>query len=170
MHPTSNWSLKGSFGEKRSNGFHWLPLRHLILAFILCCNSNAFLGVNKKLRSRFPFQMPILFDQNAIPRSDREMSQDVLEKAKADFAKISSVLLLSQITSAMLPLKAYGAGYQAAPSAFASSDSLSPAPLLPQSALLNSLPIQDELVGELQAYLESFVQLIVPLYLILLRL
>ena len=162
MHPTSNWSYKGSFGEKKSYGFHWLPSRHLILAFILCCNSNAFLGVNKKLRSRFPFQMPILFDQNVIPRSDREMSQDVLEKAKTDFAKISSVLLLSQITSAMLPLKAYGAGYQAAPSAFASSDYLYTAPLLPQSALLNSLPIQDELVGELQAYLESFVQLINP--------
>ena len=36
-------------------------------------------------------------------------------------------------------------------------------PTLPQSALLNSLPnVQNELISEMQAYLESFVQLINP--------
>ena len=35
-------------------------------------------------------------------------------------------------------------------------------PLLPQSALINSLPIDNPLIGEIQAYVESFVQLLNP--------
>lgn len=35
-------------------------------------------------------------------------------------------------------------------------------PLLPQSALINSLPIDNPLIGEIQAYVESFVQLLKP--------
>lgn len=54
------------------------------------------------------------------------------------------------------------AGYKAAASAFAPGKILYTNPLLPQSALLNSLPLRNELVAELQAYLESFVQLINP--------
>ena len=54
-------------------------------------------------------------------------------------------------------------GYKAAESAFAPGKKLYAPPLLPQSALLNSLPLRnDALVAELQAYLESFVQLINP--------
>ena len=52
-------------------------------------------------------------------------------------------------------------GYKAAISPFASRN-LRVFPLLPQSALLNSLPLQNPLVGELQAYLESFLLLVNP--------
>jgi len=54
-------------------------------------------------------------------------------------------------------------GYEAAASAFSPGQNLKTIPLLPQSALLNSLPMNDELIGQLQAYFESFVQLISPL-------
>jgi hypothetical protein len=49
-----------------------------------------------------------------------------------------------------------------AESVFAPMKPLYVAPLLAQSALLNSLPIDNDLIAELQAYLESFVQLINP--------
>jgi hypothetical protein len=54
-------------------------------------------------------------------------------------------------------------GYEAAASAFSPGQALKTVPLLPQSALLNSLPMKNELIGQLQAYFESFVQLISPL-------
>ena len=132
------------------------------MASILCCYSHAFLGYNQIVKSRSTVQMSTHFDQRSHPRTDRDMSYGKIQKSTESLLKVSSVLLLSQLTATMLPLKADAAGYQAAPSAFASSDYLYTAPLLPQSALLNSLPIQDELVAELQAYLESFVQLINP--------
>ena len=53
-------------------------------------------------------------------------------------------------------------GYIAAQSAFAPRLSNSAVPRLAQSVLLNTLPIDNELVGEVQANLESFVQLIDP--------
>lgn len=53
-------------------------------------------------------------------------------------------------------------GYQAAQSAFAPSLCTSAVPRLAQSVLINTLPIQNELVGELQNYLESFTQLVDP--------
>jgi len=53
-------------------------------------------------------------------------------------------------------------GYEAALSAYSPGLSLYSTPLLPQSALLNSLPLKDTLIGQLQAYLESFIQLISP--------
>ena len=53
-------------------------------------------------------------------------------------------------------------GYKAAESPFAPSRSLRTPPLLPQSALLNSLPVKNKLIAELQAYLESFLLLINP--------
>jgi hypothetical protein len=90
------------------------------------------------------------------PRTDREIYFQSLQK-KGVF--LSSALLL-QLASRPKPVEA--AGYQAAPSAFAPNDFLYTAPLLPQSALLNSLPIKDDLVAKLQAYLESFVQLLNP--------
>jgi hypothetical protein len=53
-------------------------------------------------------------------------------------------------------------GYEAADSAFSPMQSLYATPSLPQSALLNSVPIENELVGQLQAFLESFAQLSDP--------
>lgn len=53
-------------------------------------------------------------------------------------------------------------GYRAAISPFAPSRNLRVTPLLPQSALLNSLPVENSLIGELQAYLESFLLLVNP--------
>eukprot|EP01038_Epipyxis_sp_PR26KG_P006847 gene6847-9374_t len=55
-----------------------------------------------------------------------------------------------------------GVGYEAAESAFSPMQSLYVVPILAQSALLNTIPINNDLIGELQAYLESFVQLINP--------
>lgn len=56
----------------------------------------------------------------------------------------------------------YAIGYEAAESAFSPLQSLYATPLLPQSAILNRIPINNELVGQLQAFLESYVQLINP--------
>lgn len=53
-------------------------------------------------------------------------------------------------------------GYQAAQSVYSPGQSITVVPLLPQSALINSLPFNNELIGQIQAYLESFVQLINP--------
>lgn len=53
-------------------------------------------------------------------------------------------------------------GYIAAQSAFAPRLSNTAVPRLAQSVLLNTLPIENELVGEVQANLESFSQLIEP--------
>ncbi len=53
-------------------------------------------------------------------------------------------------------------GFDAAESAFSPLRKLYSIPLLPQSALLNSLPLDNVLVGQIQADLESFIQLINP--------
>lgn len=60
------------------------------------------------------------------------------------------------------PIKSGAIGYEAAESAFSPMQALYTVPLLPQSALLNSLPIDNVLIGQIQAFLESFVQLINP--------
>ena len=80
---------------------------------------------------------------------------------------IKGVLITSQsLFLASFPLlpsaSAKVRGYQAAQSAFAPNINTNVVPKLPQSVLLNTLPINNELVGELQAYLESFEQLIEP--------
>ena len=54
-------------------------------------------------------------------------------------------------------------GYEAAESAFSPMQSLYVTPVLPHSSLLNSLPIASaELIGQIQGFLESFVQLRSP--------
>ena len=141
----------------------WNLWRLSIVASILCCCSDAFLGFNDFVRARDSLKTPLYGrSSNHNPRTARDVSYETVQKSTDNLLKVSSILLLSQLTATILPAKVEAAGYQAAPSAFASSDYLYTAPLLPQSALLNSLPIQDELVAELQAYLESFVQLINP--------
>ena len=57
------------------------------------------------------------FDQNAQPRTDRYISYRKVQKSTESLLKVSSVLLLSQLTATMLPLEADAAGYQAAASA-----------------------------------------------------
>lgn len=55
-------------------------------------------------------------------------------------------------------------GFKASESVFSPTKALYVPPVLPQSALINSLKLnpQIELIGQLQAYLESFSQLLVP--------
>jgi hypothetical protein len=74
---------------------------------------------------------------------------------------LGSILGASALTKPA-PADAKVRGYEAAVSAFAPGTPLYAKPLLPQSALLNSLPLNSELIAELQALLESFVQLINP--------
>lgn len=74
-------------------------------------------------------------------------------------------LLVAASTSVALgtrPTPAVARGYKASISIFAPSSPLVTTPLLAQSALLNSLPIRSELIGQIQAYLESFDLLIEP--------
>jgi hypothetical protein len=84
-----------------------------------------------------------------------------IEELRKRSNNIKSALAVLGILS-LAPSRAKSAGYEAAPSAFSPMKYLYSVPLLPQSALLNSLPIENELVAELQAYLESFEQLINP--------
>ena len=95
----------------------WSLSRHLIIFAVLCINGSAFFGSNRQVKSRFLFQMHL--DSNVNPRSDREMTYDSLHKSTGNILKVSSVLLLSQMSTSISPLKANAAGYQAAPSAFA---------------------------------------------------
>jgi len=53
-------------------------------------------------------------------------------------------------------------GYEAAESAFAPGQQRLAVPILSQSALLNTLPINNLLIGQLQGFIESFVQLLNP--------
>lgn len=53
-------------------------------------------------------------------------------------------------------------GYEAAESAFAPGQQQLAVPILSQSALLNTLPINNLLIGQLQGFIESFVQLLNP--------
>jgi hypothetical protein len=53
-------------------------------------------------------------------------------------------------------------GYEAAESAFAPGQQQLAVPILAQSALLNTLPINNLLIGQLQGFIESFVQLLNP--------
>lgn len=105
------------------------------------------------------------------------INKDVKIKSKYSLISSGSILLSiltnAQVNRAVTPsislvksrsnIKYSGAiGYEAAESLFSPGESLKTIPLLPQSALLNTLPFKDELIGQLQAYFESFVQLISP--------
>ena len=77
-------------------------------------------------------------------------------------------LLIALVWSAVAltgsPQEAEAKGYKAAQSVYApqSRSVLYRAPLLGASALLNSLPLRNEIIGQVQAYLESFLQLVNP--------
>lgn len=92
----------------------------------------------------------------SVPQSYRHsVHQRLAALAHASLVATSSVLFSSAASAKVR-------GYNAASSAFAPSQFTSVIPRLAQSVLLNTLPIENELVGELQAYLESFNQLIDP--------
>ena len=94
------------------------------------------------------------------PMSDQEEYRMNLKSARS-----SSLAAAIACTSLLMPEAAKAAdaiGYKAVVSPFAPSRDLSVLPLLPQSALLNSLPLENVLIGQLQAYLESFLLLLNP--------
>ena len=75
---------------------------------------------------------------------------------------VSLVVASTSIALGTQPTPVLARGYKASISIFAPSSPLYVTPLLAQSALLNSLPIRSELIGQIQAYLESFDLLIEP--------
>lgn len=96
----------------------------------------------------------------ATPTSSHEQYRTSLLDSSRKLA-----LLVAASTSMVLgtqPTPVIARGYKASISIFAPSSPLYVTPLLAQSALLNSLPIRSELIGQIQAYLESFDLLIEP--------
>ena len=101
-------------------------------------------------------------DAGMKPRTSRDRYQEELQRLTHG-AAIAGVTLGGSLVGRVSEASAADAiGYKAAISPFAPSRNLRVFPLLPQSALLNSLPLQNPLVGELQAYLESFLLLVNP--------
>lgn len=88
--------------------------------------------------------------------------KDLVQKEQKTLLKQAAFVLATIYGGAQPGNAAKVVGYKAAKSAYSPLTPQYIPPLLPQSALLNTLPLDDELVGELQAYLESFVELIDP--------
>lgn len=112
---------------------------------------------------------PLFADGNAdeldVPRSSRDRHQGELERLGrlGRGAVVAGVTVGGVLVGKSSEASAADAiGYKAAISPYAPSRNLRVIPLLPQSALLNSLPLQNPLIGELQAYLESFLLLVNP--------
>ena len=96
------------------------------------------------------------------PKTERDRVRSSLWQTSKIFLAVSSTALFKPKATVAADMREM-VGYKAAQSAFAPDKLLYSPPLLPQSALLNSIPIpENELVAELQAELESFVQLINP--------
>ena len=96
------------------------------------------------------------------PKTERDRMRSNLWQTSKFFLAVSSSTLFKPKATIGVDMNKM-VGYKAAESAFAPDRLLYSPPLLPQSALLNSIPIpENELVAELQAELESFVQLINP--------
>lgn len=81
--------------------------------------------------------------------------------------KKSTITIASILTAYTLKLHpalsdSAAKGYKAVQSPYAPTASLYSPPLLPQSALLNTLPVENKLIGEIQTYIESFIQLLQP--------
>ena len=94
------------------------------------------------------------------PLDDRSRYIDELVKSRNALGKFSCLVGAAVLVAA--PGASAAAGYRAAESPFAPSKQLLTPPLLPQSALLNSLPLDNELIADLQAYVESFRVLLDP--------
>lgn len=132
----------------------------------LCKESAIYAKLRLKMRSPKADDVHV----GVSPSSERYYLKRRLIEYLRHSSLISSTLMSTTLYSrtangapSRKPLLYSGAiGYEAAPSAFSPGQTLLSVPLLPQSALLNSLPLKDELIGQLQAYFESFVQLINP--------
>lgn len=107
----------------------------------------------------------------AQPRSSRQyfiermIIQSLFVTAAATSAIVSPSITyaIPSLPSRTKAAESFGAvGYEAVESAFSPMQTLYAVPSLPQSALLNTLPINRDLFGQLQALLESFTQLMNP--------
>tara|TARA_A100001015_G_scaffold166138_1_gene184657 strand:- start:372 stop:2021 length:1650 start_codon:yes stop_codon:yes gene_type:complete len=96
---------------------------------------------------------------NEEPRSDVERIQ---ENHLRSINAVSQALIATQLLSSSEKVDAAARGYKAAQSVYAPCARLYRKPGLPQSALLNSLPFTNELIGTVQSNLESFALLIKP--------
>ena len=90
--------------------------------------------------------------------------QDVYRASLLDGGgKLAGIVAASvSVALGVRPTPVVAKSFKASISIFAPSLPLYTTPLLAQSALLNSLPIRSELIGQIQAYLESFDLLIEP--------
>lgn len=119
--------------------------------------SKRYLNVNGKIKETINNNK----NNNLEPKSESERLQDSINKN----AKMALLPLAISTPSLLgMPLNALGAarGYKAAQSIYAPGSRLYRKPGLPQSALLNSLPFRNELIGDVQGNLESFTLLIKP--------
>lgn len=151
-----------------------LILSILILLIIQCMPINA-LTNNKYHRNN---KNSIFYRYNFIHKSFSNKYHDISNENQKVIKDIKSLIIQSSgIILSISPLNypksvhainnipsnRFGAvGYEASESAFSPGQRLVAIPLLPQSSLLNTLPLDNELVGQLQAFIESFVQLINP--------
>ena len=97
-----------------------------------------------------------------IPRSLRTQTWKIVNRTIRGSLVSASLLLWKQDATAKSTSTTVG--FKSPESVFSASRPLYIPPLLPQSALLNSLPgpLDAELVGQIQAYVESFQQLLHP--------
>ena len=144
-------------------------MQHWTLLFLFCMSTcTAWTSTQKP-------QTPWLFrrrrtqrygiSKRPIPETDRDRAQrDAGQQARALLAAATATAASSTSSAAAVVPQPTTVvkGYKAAESAFAPGKKLYAPPLLPQSAILNTLPLRNVLIAELQAYLESFVQLINP--------
>eukprot|EP01041_Mallomonas_annulata_P007048 gene7048-14342_t len=102
------------------------------------------------------------FKLGTVPETNK-IPQTVASDARVELSNIAKYTFLANLIQFLkLPTRVEAVGYDAAKSTFSPNSELYITPFLPQSALLNIIPIESELIGQLQAYIESFVQLINP--------
>ena len=126
---------------------------------------NAFVqfGGVRRLSSQL-LQLNAMDDLNingALQSPSDSLRSEVTKSAHAIMAGLCVVSSLNVVT-AQRAEAAEVKGYKAVQSPYAPGKALYNPPLLPQSALINTLPVQNVLIGEIQAYIESFSQLLNP--------
>ena len=134
------------------------------LSFLFLLNFTFLLLKCKKVSSfytpsRSHFQSLRLHLCNDGPKSMKSIQNERIFWLSSKLSQILGVAVLLKPGDSVV---AASKGYDAPYSLFSPDSSLPLIPLLAQSALLNSIPLRSELIGQMQAYLESFVQLINP--------
>ena len=115
----------------------------ILMCVVVCVSFN-----NKRIlaqKSLCPLQCK--GDTNPNPTTIKDFSTEHLVQYTHMAMKSASLLSLMLLRSSMVQAK----GYNAAVSTFSPGSALYITPQLPQSALLNSLPIESELIGQIQA-------------------